>query len=223
MATGHAATGALFCGLAGPLLPSPLDPVTAVFLSAALGAPLALVMDLDTRGKAYYALQPLSWVLKPVLIGIAKMIYHLTRGEDDEEQTNGHRMFTHQPAFAFLLALAALLLVWGTGWEWYAAGVTLVGVWAHRAGDACTKRGVPIGLCHVLVRSFRDEDKVWLFVGIPRKLRFVTGGKRIKKFWKAGKRRRCWDEIGEGFTTAMLTGLTGLLALATLAGFYPGW
>jgi membrane-bound metal-dependent hydrolase YbcI (DUF457 family) len=223
MAFGHAATGVLFCGVVGPLLPSPLDPLSAGLIAMAAGAPLALVMDLDTKGKAYYALQPLSWVLKPLLVLLAKLIYHLTRGDDDPEETSGHRMLTHQPAFAGALALVALVWLWGSGWEWYVAGVVFVGVWSHRAGDACTKRGVPIGLFHVLVRSFRDEPKVWRFVGAPHKLRFVTGGKRIKKFWQAGKKRRYWDEVGEGVVTVVLAILGGILSALTVVGLYPGW
>lgn len=223
MAAGHMVSGTLLCGVVGPFLPSPLDPTVAGLVAMAAGAPLALVMDLDTRGKAYYALRPLSWLLKPLLVLLAKAIYHLTRGHDDPEETNGHRMFTHQPAFAGILALIVLVWLWGSGWEWYVSGVVFVGVWSHRAGDACTKKGVPVGLIHVIVRSLRDEPKVWVFVGVPHKLRFVTGGKRIKKFWNAGKNRRYWDEVGEGVLTVALAILAGLLSAATVVGLYPVW
>jgi membrane-bound metal-dependent hydrolase YbcI (DUF457 family) len=215
------ATGALLTGLAGPLLPSPLDPVQAVALSSLAGAYLALVMDLDTRGKCYHLLVPFSWLLRPMLVGISKLIYHLTRGDDDPEQTNGHRMFTHQPAFAGLLALVALWLTWDApDWRWYACGLVFVGVWSHRLGDAMTKHGVPVGLVHVLVRFFSGERKVWVCVGVPHKLRFVTGGKRGRKMLKA-KSNRLWDMVGEGVVTVALAGLTIVLGCATVLGWYP--
>jgi LexA-binding, inner membrane-associated putative hydrolase len=220
MASGHMATGALLTGLAGPLLPSPLNPPAAVALSMLAGAYLALVMDLDTRGKCYHLLVPFSWLLRPLLVGVAKLLYHLTRGDDDPEQTNGHRMFTHQPAFAGLLALIALWATWGTEWTWYATGVVFVGVWAHRPGDACTKHGVPVGLVRVLVRFFSGESRVWITVGAPRWFRFVTGGKSGKRMFKA-KSSRLWDMIGEGVVTGVLTGLCVLLGLLTVAGWYP--
>lgn len=234
MASGHMATGALLTGLAGPLLPSPLGPVQAVTLSAAAGAYLALVMDLDTRGKCYHLLVPFSWLLRPLLVLIAKVLYHLTRGDDDPEQTNGHRMFTHQPAFAGLLAGLALWLAWDAPeWRWFAAGVVFVGVWSHRPGDALTERGVPPGLVHVLVRFFSGEPRVWATLGVPTRFRFVTGGGRSssagRRLWreiKTGKpsRRRqltVWDRVGEKTVTALLIGATVLLGLATAAGLYP--
>jgi membrane-bound metal-dependent hydrolase YbcI (DUF457 family) len=220
MASGHMATGALLGGITSPLLPSPLPPVSAVVLGSIAGAYLALVMDLDTRGKCYYLLLPVSLLLKPLLVTLSKIIYHLTRGPDDDETTSGHRMFTHQPAFAFLLALIPLLWTWGTGWEWWTAGVVLVGVWSHRVGDACTKHGVPVGLIHVLVRHFRDEDKVWVTVGLPHKLRFVTGGKQGRKRFGA-KSKRVWDLVGERVVTVAFQVLTGGLLLATFAGYWP--
>lgn len=220
MASGHMATGALMGGLAGPLLPSPLNPVQAVVLASVAGAYLALVMDLDTRGKCYHLLVPFSWLIKPVLVGFSKLLFHLTRGDDDDEQTSGHRMFTHQPAFAGLLALVVLWLTWGTEWVWFATGVTFVGVYAHRPGDALTKHGVPIGLLHVLVRFFAGERKVWICVGAPRWFRFVTGGKFGRRKFGA-KSRRLWDMVGERVVTAVLTGAVVLLGAATAAGLYP--
>lgn len=222
LASGHMATGALLTGLAGPLLPSPLAPVPAVLLSALAGAYLALVMDLDTRGKCYHLLVPFSWVIKPVLVGFSKILFHLTRGDEDDETTGGHRMFTHQPAFAGLLALIALWATWGTDWQWYAAGVVFVGVWSHRPGDALTKHGVPIGLTQVLVRFFSGEGRVWITVGAPRWLRFVTGGKWGKRKFGA-KGKRVWDLLGERVVTAILTGLVVLLGVAAVAGYYPVW
>lgn len=234
MASGHMATGALLGGLAGPLLPSPLGPVQAVALSSLAGAYLALVMDLDTRGKCYHLLVPFSWVLRPVLVGIAKLLYHLTRGDDDPEQTSGHRMFTHQPAFAGLLAGLALWLAWDApDWRWFAAGVVFVGVWSHRLGDALTEHGVPPGLVHVLVRFFAEEPRVWATLGAPRRLRFVTGGgrksKRGARLWrqlatgKTGRRKHLtlWDRTGEKVVTAVLIVATVLLGTATAAGLYP--
>jgi membrane-bound metal-dependent hydrolase YbcI (DUF457 family) len=232
LASGHMATGALLTGLAGPLLPSPLEPVQAVALSSLAGAYLALVMDLDTRGKCYRLLVPFSWVLRPLLVGISKLLFHLTRGDEDPEQTNGHRMFTHQPAFAGLLAGLALWLSWDApDWRWFAAGVVFVGVWSHRPGDACTESGVPPGLVHVLVRFFAERPKVWATLGVPRKFRFVTGGGRKSRrgLWaqittgKPSRRRQLtvWDRVGEKTVTGLLIGATVLLGFATAAGLYP--
>lgn len=221
MASGHMAMGALLTGLVGPLLPSPLSPSAAVALAATAGAYHALVMDLDTRGKCYHLLAPFSWLIKPLLVGISKLLFHLTRGDDDPEETNGHRMFTHQPAFPALLAGLTLWLTWDLPeWRWYAAGVVFVGVWAHRPGDAMTKHGVPIGLLHVLVRFFRGEQRVWITVGLPHKLRFVTGGKSGRRRFGA-KSARVWDMTGEALVTAAMVGLVVVLGAATAAGLYP--
>lgn len=221
LAQGHMATGALLGGIAGPLLPSPLDPVQAVALASLAGAYLALVMDLDTRGKCYHLLVPFSWLIKPMLVGFSKLLYHLTRGDDDPEETSGHRMFTHQPAFAGLLALLALWLTWDApDWRWYACGVVFVGVWAHRPGDAMTKHGVPVGLVHVLIRFFSGERKVWICVGAPRWFRFVTGGKRGRKMFGA-KAVRVWDMVGEKTVTMVLIGLVVVLGVLTATGYYP--
>lgn len=219
-ASGHMATGALFCGVTGPLLPSPMSSLTAVLVSAAVGAPLALVMDLDTRGKAYYVLMPLSLVIKPLMVLLAKLLFHLTRGPKDDEHTSGHRMFTHQVEFAALLALGAFLATQGTGWEVWAAGTTFVGVWAHRAGDACTKKGVPISLTRVIWRSIRGCDRVWLFVGIPKPLRFVSGGAKGVSLFGA-KVRNPWDVIGEKVVTAVLNCALVALFAASTYGLYP--
>lgn len=234
MASGHSATGALFAGAVAPMLPSPLAPAAAVALGMAAGAYLALVMDLDTKGKCYYLLVPFSWLLKPLLVGISKLLFALTRGPGDPESTNGHRMFTHQPVFAGILALLALWGTSGTEWTWFATGVVFVGVWAHRAGDACTESGVPPGLVHVIIRMVQGEAKVWATVGVPRKLRFVTGGgrktKRGKRLWaeiaksvKPSRRKRLtfWDQVGEATVTVGLTVLCAVLALATMAGYWP--
>lgn len=229
------ATGAFLAGLAGPLVPSPLNAPAAVALAALAGAYLALVMDLDTRGKCYHLLVPFSWILRPLLVFIAKAVFHLTRGDSDPEQTNGHRMFTHQPLFAGLLALIPFLALQGSPWLWYATTVVFVGVWSHRPGDACTESGVPPGFVHVLIRFFSGEARVWATLGAPRKFRFVTGGGRKTrkgaKLWatiaretKRQTRRKqltLWDKVGEKTVTAVLIGLTVLLGVATAAGYYP--
>lgn len=228
MASGHAATGALLCGLVGPMIPSPLFHVgtatpgralAVVAISAAAGAYLALLMDLDTKGKAWHLLQPLSWLLKPLLVGIASVIYWVTRGEKDPEDAGMHRMFTHQPEFALILALVVLFTV-PNEWAWWASGVTLVGVWSHRPGDACTKAAVPISLTRVIIRAFRGEERVWLRTGAPLWFRFTTGGKRGKRLFGA-KNRRLWDEIGEAVVTLVLIVACGGLGLVTALGFYP--
>jgi membrane-bound metal-dependent hydrolase YbcI (DUF457 family) len=224
MASGHSATGALAGGLVAPLLPSPVAPAAAVAFGMAAGAYLALVMDLDTKGKAYYLLQPFSWVLKPLFVWISKLLFHLTRGPGDPDSTNGHRMFTHQPAFAGLLGLLALWLSWDVAdWRWWFAGVVFVGVLSHRWGDACTESGVPPGLVHVIVRMVNGEHKVWATVGVPRRLRFVTGGGKRKIGFKSKSRKRLtiWDATGEAVLTYALVGLSCLLGLATVAGWYP--
>src|SRR6185436_11166675 len=105
----------------------------------------------------------------------------------DPEDAGQHRMFTHQPEFALILAVVAFVLM-PAPWKWWAGTVTLVGVWAHRPGDACTKAGVPISLTAVIIRAFRDEDRVWLRVGVPRWLRFIAGGKKGVKLFGAKNR-----------------------------------
>ena len=124
------------------------------------------------------------------------------------------------PAAVGALALA-LWLAWGAPeWRWYVCGLVFVGVYSHRLGDAMTKHGVPVGLVHVLVRFFRDEQKVWITVGVPHRLRFVTGGKLGRKMFRA-KSNRLWDMVGEHVVTLTLTGLVVVLGLATAAGLYP--
>lgn len=210
MAIGHMLSGSVLCASVAPLLPAPAllaHPSAAMLAGIVVGAPLALLMDLDTRGKAYYLLRPLSWVLRPMLVGAARGVFALTRGPKDPEETNGHRMLTHQIEFAGLLALLALLLV-PAGWEWWATGVVFAGVWAHRAGDACTKSGVPVSLTRVIVRMIRGQPQRWLRTGVPRPLRFVTGGKRgVRKF--GARSTRLWDEIGEAVVSALLSVVLG--------------
>lgn len=221
MATGHSASGALACGLVAPVIPSPLPPVAAVAVGVVLGTFLALLMDLDTKGKAYYVLRPLSWVLKPLLVGISWLLYHVTRGEKDPEDPGMHRMFTHQPEFAVLCAVVAFVYS-PAPWSWWAGVVVLIGVWSHRWGDMCTKAGCPVSLTRVIIRAFKGEEKVWIRTGIPRVLRFTTGGKRGVKLFGA-KNRRLWDETGESvLTLSLVLGVCGL-GLVTSAGLYPFW
>lgn len=221
MTKGHALTGVLVCGLAGPVIPSPMDPVTAVAVAGTAGSFLALLMDLDTKGKAYYVLRPLSWVLKPLLVGLSSLIYWATRGDKDPEDAGMHRMFTHQPEFALLCAILAFIFI-PHPWAWWSAGIVYLGVWSHRLGDACTKAGVPISLTRVIVRAFKGCDRTWLRMGIPRWMRFIAGGKKGVKMFGA-KNRRLWDEIGEGVMTFALVILCVVLGAATSAGYYPFW
>jgi hypothetical protein len=222
MAKGHSLTGALLCGLTGPLIPSPMSPAAAVVVSAAAGTFLALLMDLDTKGKAYYVLRPLSWLLKPLLVGLSRVIYHATRGEKDPPNKGMHRMFTHQPEFALLLALPVLWATWGTSWVWWATLTTFVGVWAHRPGDACTKAGIPISLTRVIIRAIRGEKRVWITKGIPLPLRFIAGGSKGIRLFGA-RSRGIWDLAGETVVTFGL-GLACIgLGIATSAGLYPLW
>jgi LexA-binding, inner membrane-associated putative hydrolase len=235
MASGHSATGALLCGAVAPLLPSPLESASAVALGMLVGTYLALVMDLDTKGKCYYLLQPFSWVLKPLFVWISKILFALTRGPGDADSTGGHRMFTHQPVFAGLLALIPFVWLWGSPWHLFATGMVFVGVWSHRAGDACTESGVPPGIVHVIIRMMQGESKVWATVGVPRRFRFVTGGgsksRRGKRLWreiakstKRPSRRRqltLWDRNGEkAVTMALIVACVGLCFL-TVIGWYP--
>jgi hypothetical protein len=221
MASGHSATGALACGLVAPVIPSPLSPVAAVGAGIALGMFLALLMDLDTKGKAYYVLRPASWVLKPLLVWISWALYHATRGEKDPEDAGMHRMFTHQPEFAWLCAILAFIFT-PSPWAWWTGVITLVGVLSHRWGDACTKAGVPVSLARVIVRCIKGCDRTWIRVGIPRKLRFITGGKRGVKMFGA-KNRRLWDEAGERVMTFALVLAVCGLGLAVSVGYYPFW
>jgi membrane-bound metal-dependent hydrolase YbcI (DUF457 family) len=222
MASGHSATGALLTGLAAPLLPGPLEPAPAVALGMLAGAYLALVMDLDTKGKCYYLLQPFSWVLKPLFVWISKLLFAMTRGPKDKDSTGGHRMFTHMPVFAGILALVTLWLTWDTEWTWFATGVVFVGVYSHRPGDACTESGVPPGLTQLIARIANGEDKRWATGGLPRRLRFVTGGGKRKIGFKGkGRKLTVWDATGEAvFTWGLIAASVGL-GVATAAGLYP--
>jgi hypothetical protein len=221
MATGHMLTGSVLCGAIAPLLPAPAvlaHPSAAMLAGIVVGAPLALLMDLDTRGTACRLLGPIGWLLRPALVGLAKFVFDLTRGPGDPKETSGHRMLTHQVEFAGVLALIAFVATAGTGWEWWTAGMVFIGVWAHRAGDACTKSGVPVSLTRVLVRAARGERQRWLRTGMPAPLRFVTGGRRGARRWGA-RLDRLWDRVGESVVCGLLSVVLGGQLAWALHGF----
>lgn len=198
---GHALSGAVVVGAAGPALPSPLAPAIAVGAGAVIGALGALVPDLDHRdGKLTHSLGPVTWLASRALIALAKLAFRLTRGPRDFKDTNGHRGLTHTPVFQAVLAagaFAGLQAFLPTGLALFVAVSLFLGQLTHSLGDACTNSGVPL-LWPVMVGGRR-----WGHRGIPHALRFETGGK------------------GEEYVTVVLGLLFGLLLLLTARGNYP--
>jgi membrane-bound metal-dependent hydrolase YbcI (DUF457 family) len=198
---GHAVSGALVVGAAGPAIPGPLAPTLAIGAGAAIGALGALVPDLDHRdGKLTHSLGPVTWLASRALIWLAKLVFRLTRGPRDFQDSNGHRGLTHTPVFQAVLAagaFAGLQAFLPPGLAAFVAVALFLGQLTHSLGDACTNSGVPL-LWPVMIGGRR-----WAHRGIPKALRFETGGK------------------AEGYVTAVLALLFAVLLLLTVRGNYP--
>jgi membrane-bound metal-dependent hydrolase YbcI (DUF457 family) len=192
---GHAASGVVVGEALSPLVPHTVG-IQTVPLFIVLAAVGALVPDLDHRdGKLSHSLGPITWVICRVTVWFSKGIFVATRGPRDFRDSNGHRGITHTPVFAPVVAAAAWFLVPG-GYALPVAVGLLVGQWAHQAGDACTNSGVP------LLWPLKINGRRWGHRGIPKALRFETGG------------------TVEGFVTVALYGLC-----VALPAFYAwlGW
>ena len=198
---GHALSGALTVGAAGPVIPGPLAPAIAVGAGAIVGALGALVPDLDHRdGKLTHSLGPITWLASRALIALSKLAFRLTRGPNDFRETNGHRGLTHTPVFQAVLAagvFAGLQACMPTSLAAFVSVALFLGQLTHSLGDACTNSGVP------LLWPLTVGGKRWGHRGIPKALRFETGGS------------------AEGYITGVLALLLGLLALLTVRGNYP--
>lgn len=198
---GHALSGALMVGAAGPVIPGPLPATLAVGAGAAVGALGALVPDLDHRdGKLTHSLGPVTWLASRALIALAKLAFRVTRGPRDFQDSNGHRGLTHTPVFQAVLAagaFAGLQAFIPTGTALFVAVALFLGQLTHSLGDACTNSGVP------LLWPLKIGGRRWGHRGIPKVLRFETGGK------------------AEQGVTVVLALAFGLLVLLTVRGDYP--
>lgn len=215
MARGHALTGSL-AGLATvPLVPS-VTPVTAglwvVLCTVAAGIP-----DLDMPGaRLSRALWPVSLLAAYAFQWLAIFVFHLTRTDADDSHSDGHRGLTHTLVFPPLLAGAVWLLLaaWCPPWLGrQVAGAIVVGSYAHIAGDCCTRSACPV------LWPLTWRGKRWARFGIPRALRFHTGGGRNKD-WFGNPKVRWWDVHGERVVTKMLLVGNVLVAFTFVPGGY---
>jgi membrane-bound metal-dependent hydrolase YbcI (DUF457 family) len=166
---GHAASGVLAAEAVSPLVPHLAGPASLPLFVAvcALGS---LVPDLDHRdGKLSHSLGPITWVLCRIVVHFSKVTFRLTRGPRDFKDSNGHRGITHTPIFAPVVAAGVWFAVPGA-LAWLVAGGLLLGQWTHQAGDACTNSGCP------LLYPIKVNGKRWAHYGLPKGLRFETGG-----------------------------------------------
>lgn len=204
MAPGHAASGALAGAVTAPLV-LPDAPLLVIGLYIAVATVAALMPDLDhPHSRLTKALGPITWLVSKLFVWSAKAVLEATRGPDDPKRTNGHRMLWHQVEPA--AALAALVgfgvsLSPAHGLAWPVAVAVCVGMCAHICGDCCTHAGVPFSLTVVLIRGALGCEERWKHYGIPRCLRFETGGK-----------------FGEPVTTAVL----GVGAVVAAVWLLPG-
>lgn len=202
---GHLLSGLVVGAAVGPLLPSPGldDPAMLGIVGGCVSGVFALFPDLDHRhSKLTYLLGPITWVISRLLIALAIAVYALTRTDRDHPDCDGHRELTHTPVFQ---AGLALLIAQGVelglpGWFGFTVATVFAGQLAHTLGDACTIQGVPL-LWPLSVRGRR-----WAKLGIPRPLRFETGG-----------------PVGEPLLTGLLALMLLGVAAATAAGLHPAW
>lgn len=178
MAPGHMAHGALAGLVLAPLVPHPsgLLVSTALFvITTTIGA---LVPDLDhPKSRLTHALGPVTMVLSFCLVRLSKAVYMATRTKRDSPGTNGHRALTHTPVFALAVGTGLFLVLVPTAVHAYALLLALgltVGCLAHLCGDSCTNSGVP-WLWPLMGRGV-NRGKRWAHHGIPKALRFETGG-----------------------------------------------
>lgn len=170
---GHAASGLVAGELVEPFVPHVAGTATpAIFLAVCVVG--ALAPDLDHRdGKLSHSLGPITWVLCRIVVHLSKGLFIATRGPRDFKNSNGHRGVTHAPVFAPVVAVGVWIAVPGAV-AWPVGLGVLVGVLAHQAGDACTNSGIPM-LWPFMGRGV-NRGKRWAHHGIPKALRFETGG-----------------------------------------------
>jgi membrane-bound metal-dependent hydrolase YbcI (DUF457 family) len=179
MSRGHLLHGAI-AGLALAPLAWHLDPAlgpvlgsTAWIAGTTVGS---LVPDLDhPKSRLTKALGPITWVLNKVLVRLSKAVFYATRTNRDYKDTNGHRCLTHTPVFAAVLAVGVSMGLEATSAHGAAVllGASLgAGCLAHLFGDSLTNSGVP----WLWPLKDRRTGRRWQHYGIPRSLRFETGG-----------------------------------------------
>jgi membrane-bound metal-dependent hydrolase YbcI (DUF457 family) len=166
---GHLAMAVASAEVTAPLVPHPLGAASMPAWCAIVGV-FGLVPDLDHRnGKLSHSLGPITWLLCRFFVKLSKAVYFMTRGPRDFEHTNGHRALTHTPVFA----AAAGVLAWALespALGWFVGLAVLQGILAHIGGDACTNSGVP------LLFPLKINGRRWGHYGLPRRMRFETGG-----------------------------------------------
>lgn len=166
---GHAASGLIAAELTEPLIPHPLGQAT-FGAYAALAVVAALAPDLDHHdGKLTHSLGPVTWLISRVVVWFSKVLFTATRGPRDYAHSNGHRGITHAPVSGPVVAAGAWMLA-PAGWHAVVAVGVLAGWLAHQAGDACTNSGIP------MFWPVKINGRRWGHHGIPRWLRFETGG-----------------------------------------------
>lgn len=170
---GHLAMAVASAEITYPVVPHPLG-VASIGAWCGIVGVCGLVPDLDHRdGKLSHSLGPVTWLLCRFFVWLSKAVYHMTRGPRDFAHTNGHRAFTHTPVFA----IAAGTLAWvatPAPYAWFVGLAVAQGCLAHLTGDCCTNSGVP--LLWPLMGHGRQRGRRWGHYGIPKALRFETGG-----------------------------------------------
>lgn len=217
MARAHSLHGAIV-GLALAPLAWHLDPGMGPVLGSAawtLGTTVgSLVPDLDhPKSKLTHALGPVTWLINKILVRLSKSVYYLTRSNQDYPDTNGHRCLTHTPVFAAVLAAA---VSWGLAATDARPAAVLVGAalgtgcLAHLFGDSLTNSGVP----WLWPLRSRSTGRRWQHYGIPKVMRFETGG------GTSHGKALTWKAHGEH----IVTGLSALLVVVVpLAYLWEGW
>ena len=166
---GHLAMAVVSAEVTAPVIPHPIGAASVPAWCAIVGV-CGLVPDLDHRdGKLSHSLGPITWLLCRFFVWLAKLVYLASRGPRDFAHTNGHRAFTHTPVFAGLAGTLAWVLT-PTPYAWFVGLAVAQGCLAHLAGDCLTNSGVPL-LWPIMIGGRR-----WGHHGIPKALRFETGG-----------------------------------------------
>jgi inner membrane protein len=213
MAPGHATHGAIAGLVLVPLAPQPLGPIPSAALFVGLAVVGALVPDLDhPKSRLTHALPPVTWLLNKVLVRLSKAIFYATRTDRDYKDTNGHRGFTHTPVFAAVVAVGVTTGMEATSAHRFAVlvGAALgAGCLAHICGDSLTNSGVP----WLWPLVDRRTGRRWQHYGIPKRLRFETGG-------GTHPRALTWAAKGEHITT-VVSGAVAVLVPVTY--LWLGW
>lgn len=207
MAPGHMTHGALAGLVVAPLVPHPLGLVPTTVLVVAIGTVGGLVPDLDhPKSRLSHALGPVTWLLNKILVRLSKAVFYATRTNRDYKDTNGHRCLTHTPVFAAVLAVGAFIGLEATSAHALAVPVSVAlgaGCIAHLCGDSLTNSGVP----WLWPLKDRSTGRRWQHYGIPKAMRFETGG-------GTHKHALTWAAKGEHIVT--------VLSMAALPAFAVG-